>query len=72
MYDGYSLQLLDEAGNVLANRSMSAERRSERLEDLTSGKWYKVRMVTLSGGVQSEEATAEGQTREYESYMNNV
>ncbi|CAJ1054300.1 receptor-type tyrosine-protein phosphatase beta-like [Xyrichtys novacula] len=63
VYDGYSLQLLDEAGVVQANRSISAEARSERLEGLTSGRWYKVRMVTLSGGVSSEEADAEGQTR---------
>lgn len=64
VYDGYSLQLLDEAGLVLANRSVSAERRSERLEGLTSGRWYRVKVVTLSGGVPSAEATVEGQTRE--------
>ncbi|KAM9335025.1 receptor-type tyrosine-protein phosphatase beta [Symphorus nematophorus] len=63
VYDGYSLQLLDEAGGIVANRSASVESRSERLEGLTSGKWYRVRMVTLSGGVPSLEATAEGQTR---------
>ncbi|XP_041819608.1 receptor-type tyrosine-protein phosphatase beta [Chelmon rostratus] len=63
VYDGYSLQLLDEAGVVLANRSVSVKSRSERLEGLTSGKWYRVRVVTLSGGVPSLEATAEGQTR---------
>lgn len=63
-YDGYSLQLLDEAGVVLANQSVSAQSRSERLEGLTSGRWYRVRVVTLSGGISSAEATAEGQTRE--------
>lgn len=63
-YDGYSLQLLDEAGAILANRSVSAQSRSERLEGLTSGRWYRVKVVTLSGGVPSAEATAEGQTRE--------
>ncbi|XP_035536285.1 receptor-type tyrosine-protein phosphatase beta-like [Morone saxatilis] len=63
VYDGYSLQLLDEAGVVLANRSVTVASRSERLEGLTSGKWYRVRVVTLSGGVPSLEATAEGQTR---------
>ncbi|XP_041636404.1 receptor-type tyrosine-protein phosphatase beta [Cheilinus undulatus] len=63
VYDGYSLQLLDEAGVVLTNRSIPAQSRSERLEGLTSGKWYRVKVVTLSGGVQSQEATAEGQTR---------
>lgn len=64
MYDGYSLQLLDEAGVVLATRLVPAENRGERLEGLTSGKWYRVKVATLSGGVPSLEATAEGQTRE--------
>ncbi|KAL7370550.1 hypothetical protein ABVT39_003709 [Epinephelus coioides] len=63
VYDGYSLQLLDEAGVIVANRSVSVESRSERLEGLTSGKWYRVKVATLSGGVPSLEATAEGQTR---------
>lgn len=68
MYDGYSLQLLDEAGAIVANRSVSVGNRSERLEGLTSGKWYRVRVVTLSGGVPSVEVTAEGQTRESRQY----
>uniref|UniRef100_A0AAQ5Y6C5 protein-tyrosine-phosphatase n=1 Tax=Amphiprion ocellaris TaxID=80972 RepID=A0AAQ5Y6C5_AMPOC len=63
VFDGYSLQLLDEAGGVLINRSVAAKSRRERLEGLTSGKWYRVKVVTLSGGVQSMDATAEGQTR---------
>lgn len=63
VFDGYSLQLLDEAGVVLANRSVSVESRSERLEGLTSGKRYHAKVTTLSGGVPSLEATAEGQTR---------
>uniref|UniRef100_A0A671WGJ5 protein-tyrosine-phosphatase n=1 Tax=Sparus aurata TaxID=8175 RepID=A0A671WGJ5_SPAAU len=63
VYDGYSLQLLDEAGAIVANRSVSVGNQSERLEGLTSGKWYRVRVVTLSGGVPSVEVTAEGQTR---------
>lgn len=64
VYDGYSLQLLDEAGAVVANRLVAAASRSERLEGLTSGKRYRVKVVTLSGGVPSLDATAEGQTRE--------
>lgn len=64
IYDGFRLQLLEEAGAVLANRTISAERGSQRLEGLTSGWWYRVRLVTMSGGVPSAEATAEGQTRE--------
>ncbi|XP_062299423.1 receptor-type tyrosine-protein phosphatase beta isoform X2 [Scomber scombrus] len=62
-FDGYSLQVLDEAGVILANQSVAVESRSERLGGLMSGKWYRIRMVTLSGGVPSLEATAEGQTR---------
>lgn len=65
VYDGFRLQLLDEGGGVLTNRSVAAGRRSERLEGLTSGRWYAVRMFTLSGGVPSPAATAEGQTREW-------
>ncbi|XP_068442248.1 receptor-type tyrosine-protein phosphatase beta-like [Clinocottus analis] len=63
VYDGYRLQLLDEAGALLANRSVSEESRSERLEGLTSGRWYGVKVTTLSGGVASQSVSAEGQTR---------
>ncbi|KAI9518090.1 hypothetical protein NQZ68_040211 [Dissostichus eleginoides] len=63
VYDSYALQLLDEAGALLANQTVSEEKRSERFEGLTSGRWYKVKVVTLSGGQRSLEATAEGQTR---------
>lgn len=69
LYDAYRLQLLDDGGAVLANRSVPAERRSERLEGLTSGRWYRVRVVTVSGGVPSAEATAEGQTREWRALL---
>uniref|UniRef100_A0A3B5A9G7 protein-tyrosine-phosphatase n=1 Tax=Stegastes partitus TaxID=144197 RepID=A0A3B5A9G7_9TELE len=63
VFDGYSLQLLDEDSGILINRSVAVTSRSERLEGLTSGKWYRVKLVTLSGGVPSKDATAEGQTR---------
>lgn len=66
VYTGYSLQLLDDAGAVKINRSVGADSRSERLEGLTSGKRYRVKVVTLSGSVPSlYAATAEGQTREF-------
>lgn len=66
VFDAYSLQLLDEAGAALMNRSVAAASRGERLEGLTSGKWYRVKVVTLSGGIPSLfAATAEGQTREF-------
>ncbi|XP_076015968.1 receptor-type tyrosine-protein phosphatase beta [Genypterus blacodes] len=63
VYDSFSLQLLDEAGDVVTNRSLPAGSGGERLEGLTSGKWYRVRVVTLSAGVPSLDTTAEGQTR---------
>ncbi|XP_020781984.1 receptor-type tyrosine-protein phosphatase beta isoform X1 [Boleophthalmus pectinirostris] len=63
VFDSYRLQLLDQDSAVLINRTVAMESRREQLENLTSGKWYKVRVVTLSGGVPSLEATAEGQTR---------
>ncbi|XP_069575306.1 LOW QUALITY PROTEIN: receptor-type tyrosine-protein phosphatase beta [Brachyistius frenatus] len=63
VFDGYGLRLLDEAGGVAIERSVAAASRSERVEGLTSGRWYRVSLVTLSGGVPSLDATAEGQTR---------
>uniref|UniRef100_A0A3Q2EEM7 Fibronectin type-III domain-containing protein n=1 Tax=Cyprinodon variegatus TaxID=28743 RepID=A0A3Q2EEM7_CYPVA len=64
IYDGFRLQLLDEAGSVLRNVSVAVGHRSEQLEGLTSGKRYLVKVETLSGGVPSlDAATAEGQTR---------
>ncbi|KAM6895658.1 receptor-type tyrosine-protein phosphatase beta [Xenentodon cancila] len=63
-YDGFSLQLLDAAGVALFNCSLPLASRGKRLEGLTSGRWYQVKVVTLSGGVASlEAAAAEGQTR---------
>lgn len=64
VYDGYALRLLDESGAVVVERSVPAKSCSELLEGLTSGKRYRVRVATLSGGVSSLEATAEGQTRQ--------
>lgn len=69
-YDAYRLQLLDEAGALVANLSLPGGSRSELLEGLTSGRRYRVRVVTLSRGVPSLEATAEGQTRE--SLLSNI
>ncbi|XP_029968954.1 receptor-type tyrosine-protein phosphatase beta [Salarias fasciatus] len=63
VYDRFSLQLLDPAGVAVATRQVGGERHSELVEGLTSGKRYRVKVVTLSGGVPSLDATAEGQTR---------
>lgn len=64
LYDAFRLQLLDQGGAVLSNRTVPADTRSQLLEGLTSGRWYRVRVVSVSGGVPSAEATTEGQTRE--------
>lgn len=64
-YDAFALQLLDDAGIALVNRSLPATSRGSLLEGLTSGRWYRLKVATLSGGVASlEAAMAEGQTRE--------
>ncbi|XP_028305294.1 receptor-type tyrosine-protein phosphatase beta [Gouania willdenowi] len=63
IYDGYRLMLKDEAGTILMNRTVAAESQRERLQGLTSGRWYRVSVVTLSYDVSSLEASAEGQTR---------
>nr|XP_057923395.1 receptor-type tyrosine-protein phosphatase beta isoform X2 [Doryrhamphus excisus] len=63
VYDGFTLLMSDAAGVIQANRTLSPESRGEHLTGLTAGKWYRVTLVTLSGGVESSEVTAEGQTR---------
>ncbi|KAG7218591.1 hypothetical protein INR49_019412 [Caranx melampygus] len=63
VYDGYRLQLLDEGGAVVANRSVALQSRSEQFRGADLRKRYRVKVVTLSGGVPSAEATADGQTR---------
>lgn len=61
--DSYNLQLLDEKGVLVANASQAASATEHHFERLTPGKKYRVRVQTLSGGVLSEAAEAEGQTR---------
>ncbi|XP_061524236.1 receptor-type tyrosine-protein phosphatase beta isoform X2 [Phycodurus eques] len=62
-YDAFRLLLADPSGVLLANRTLAAQTRAHRLDGLTPGKWYRVRVVTLSAGVASAEVAAEGQTR---------
>uniref|UniRef100_A0A3B3QLF1 protein-tyrosine-phosphatase n=1 Tax=Paramormyrops kingsleyae TaxID=1676925 RepID=A0A3B3QLF1_9TELE len=61
--DSYNLQLLDERGVLVANASEAASTTERHFERLAPGKKYRVRVQTLSGGVLSEAADAEGQTR---------
>ncbi|XP_054617384.1 receptor-type tyrosine-protein phosphatase beta [Dunckerocampus dactyliophorus] len=63
VYDSFVLLMSDDTGVIWANRTLPAESRGEPLAGLTAGKWYRVRLVTLSGGVESSEVTAEAQTR---------
>uniref|UniRef100_UPI003AAE95FB receptor-type tyrosine-protein phosphatase beta-like n=1 Tax=Centroberyx gerrardi TaxID=166262 RepID=UPI003AAE95FB len=61
--DGYSLQLLDERGVLLANSSQPSGRTQHRFDDLTPGKKYRVLVQTTSGGVHSPGVAAEARTR---------
>ncbi|XP_057710524.1 receptor-type tyrosine-protein phosphatase beta isoform X2 [Corythoichthys intestinalis] len=62
-YDAFELLLSDSAGVPVANRTLPPQSRAHRLEGLTPGKWYRVKMITLSAGSASAEVAAEGQTR---------
>ncbi|XP_077400603.1 receptor-type tyrosine-protein phosphatase beta isoform X2 [Vanacampus margaritifer] len=62
-YDAFRLLLSDRSGITLAEPTLPASSHSHRLDGLTAGKWYRVTVLTLSGGVASAEVTAEGQTR---------
>ncbi|XP_035257470.1 receptor-type tyrosine-protein phosphatase beta-like isoform X1 [Anguilla anguilla] len=61
--DGYSLRLLDERGALVANGSQPAGAAQHRFDRLTAGKKYRLQVHTVSGGIQSEAAVAEGRTR---------
>ncbi|XP_036375878.1 receptor-type tyrosine-protein phosphatase beta-like isoform X2 [Megalops cyprinoides] len=60
--DGYLLQLLDERGVLVANSSEPAGTTQHRFDHLTAGKKYRLQVQTVSGGIQSEGAVAEGRT----------
>lgn len=64
LYDAFRLQLLEQEGPLLANHTLPANSRSQRLGGLVAGRRYRAKVVTLSAGVPSAEVTAEGQTRE--------
>ncbi|XP_016339299.1 receptor-type tyrosine-protein phosphatase beta isoform X3 [Sinocyclocheilus anshuiensis] len=63
VYNGYSLQLLDESERVIASVSMPATNNHHLFKNLTPGRWYKAHVQTLSGTATSKDITAEGQTR---------
>ncbi|XP_062850734.1 receptor-type tyrosine-protein phosphatase beta [Trichomycterus rosablanca] len=63
VYDGYSVQLLDEDEATVANATVPAETKFYLFEGLIPGKEYTVYLKTLSNSTHSKEVTAKGQTR---------
>ncbi|KAL0967234.1 hypothetical protein UPYG_G00249540 [Umbra pygmaea] len=63
VYDGYRIHLLDDGGTMLSNTSLPPATTRHLFSKLTPGRWYNVRVQTVSGGVIGKEAVAEGQTR---------
>lgn len=63
IYDGYSLQLLDDSDRVIANASVPNANNSYLFKNLTPGRWYKAQVQTISGTAKSKDVTTKGQTR---------
>ncbi|XP_052370533.1 receptor-type tyrosine-protein phosphatase beta-like [Oncorhynchus keta] len=63
VYEGYKIQLLDDGRDIVSNISMPQGSTRHLFDQLTPGKWYRVRVVSVSGGIDGKEAVAEGQTR---------
>ncbi|XP_076878415.1 receptor-type tyrosine-protein phosphatase beta isoform X2 [Brachyhypopomus gauderio] len=62
VFDGYSVQLQDEGGSLLANSSLPANSRQHLFTQLTPGRKYRVLMHTLSANLQSAAAMTEART----------
>ncbi|KAK1169237.1 hypothetical protein AOXY_G10206 [Acipenser oxyrinchus oxyrinchus] len=60
--EGYKLELLNEEKSLIANSSVPASARQHRFNELTPGKKYKVRVITVSGMLYSKGALTEGRT----------
>ncbi|XP_014642207.1 PREDICTED: receptor-type tyrosine-protein phosphatase beta [Ceratotherium simum simum] len=58
----YDILLLTENGILLSNTSEPATTKQHKFEDLTPGKKYKIQILTVSGGLFSKGAQAEGRT----------
>uniref|UniRef100_A0A8C7KDM6 protein-tyrosine-phosphatase n=1 Tax=Oncorhynchus kisutch TaxID=8019 RepID=A0A8C7KDM6_ONCKI len=63
VYEGYKIQLQDDGRDIVSNISMPQGSTRHLFDQLTPGKWYRVRVVSVSGGIYGKEAVAEGQTR---------
>uniref|UniRef100_A0A667GHZ6 protein-tyrosine-phosphatase n=1 Tax=Lynx canadensis TaxID=61383 RepID=A0A667GHZ6_LYNCA len=58
----YEILLLNENGILLSNTSEPASTTQHKFEDLIPGTKYKIRILTVSGGLFSKEAQTEGRT----------
>lgn len=63
VYDGYSVQLLDEDEAMVANVSVRANITYYLFEGLVPGRIYTVHLKTLSNTSYSKDVIAKGQTR---------
>ncbi|KAJ8008827.1 hypothetical protein DPEC_G00082460 [Dallia pectoralis] len=63
VYDVYCIQLVDDGGTLMSNASLPSGTTRHGFGQLTPGKWYRVTVQTVSGGVVGKETVAEGQTR---------
>ncbi|XP_027007234.2 receptor-type tyrosine-protein phosphatase beta isoform X1 [Tachysurus fulvidraco] len=63
VFDGYSIQLMDEDEAVVANISVPADVTRYRFEGLVPGRMYTVQLKTYSNTSYSKDVTAKGQTR---------
>ncbi|KAB5542066.1 hypothetical protein PHYPO_G00087170 [Pangasianodon hypophthalmus] len=63
VYDGYSVQLLDEDEAMVANVSVPAGITHYLFEGLVPGRIYTVHLKTFSNTSHSKDVTAKGQTR---------
>ncbi|KAF7694166.1 receptor-type tyrosine-protein phosphatase beta [Silurus meridionalis] len=63
VYDGYSLQLLDEGDVMISNASVPAGVKHHLFEGLVPGTIYTVHLKTLSNTSHSKDVIAKGQTR---------
>ncbi|XP_072257466.1 receptor-type tyrosine-protein phosphatase beta isoform X1 [Pyxicephalus adspersus] len=60
--DRYDLLLLSDKGAIVHNKSVPANTRSYKFEDLVPGKMYRIRVFTVSGGLFSTAEEAAGRT----------
>ncbi|XP_053572762.1 receptor-type tyrosine-protein phosphatase beta isoform X2 [Bombina bombina] len=60
--DRYEILLLTDQGILIHNKSEPATSKTHKFEDLVPGKKYRIRVLTVSGGLFSSAEETEGQT----------